>query len=91
MRSPGPTTMSVPAAVPQPAAAAPAAKDMTHTLAKAQPYFTSEPTASTPAAGELKEGAKVLVIIPGATYSQVVTEKGISAYTPTDGLKPIGK
>jgi len=39
----------------------------------------------------LKEGAKVLVIVPGAQYSQVVTDKGISAYTPTDGLKPIGK
>jgi len=91
MKSPGPATMPVAPANPPPVAAAPAAKDMTHVLAKDEPYFTTEPTASASPAGMLKEGAKVLVIVPGAQYSQVVTDKGISAYTPTDGLKPIGK
>jgi hypothetical protein len=91
MRSPGPTTMSVAPAAPQPMAAAPAAKDMTHSVEKDQPYFTTEPTASATPAGTLMAGAKVLVIIPGAPYSQVLTEKGINAYTATDGLKPLGK
>jgi len=92
MKMPGPTTMSVASANPVPAAAAPAAKDMTHSLEKDQPYFTTEPTsaAATPA-GTLPTGSKVLVIIPGAPYSQVVTDKGISAYTATDGLKPLGR
>jgi hypothetical protein len=33
----------------------------------------------------------VLVLIPGATYSQVVSDTGVQAYTETDGLKPLGK
>jgi len=91
MKMPGPTTMSVAAANPPPVAAAPAAKDMTHVLEKDEPYYTTEPTASATPAGTLATGSKVLVIVPGAPYSQVVTDKGISAYTVTDGLKPLGK
>jgi hypothetical protein len=87
MKTPGPTTM------PVPSAAAPPAKDMTHALTKDEPYFTVEPggTSTPTPAGTLKAGSKVLVIIPGAPYSQVVTDTGISAYTMTEGLKPLGK
>jgi hypothetical protein len=91
MKMPGPTTMSVAPANPMPVAAPPAAKDMTHVLEKDQPYFTTAPTASATPAGTLPTGSKVLVMSPGAPYSQVVTDKGISAYTATDGLKPLGK
>src|SRR5579871_1958537 len=76
MKMPGPTTMSVAPANPMPVAAPPAAKDMTHVLEKDQPYYTMEPTASTPAAGTLSAGSKVLVMNPGVPYSQVVTDKG---------------
>ena len=86
MKAAGPATM------PVPSAAAPAAKDMTHVLTKDEPYFTAEPSSATATpAGTLKAGSKVLVIIPGAPYSQVVTDAGVSAYTMTDGLKPLGK
>ena len=92
---PAPTTMAAPMTMTppttMPAAAAPATKDMTHVLEKEQPYFTSEPGPSATPAGMLAMGSKVLVIIPGAQYSQVMTDKGISAYTATDGLKPLGK
>ena len=83
--------MPVASANPPPVAAAPLAKDMTHVLEKDEPYYTTEPAASTTPTGTLAAGSKVLVIVPGAPYSQVVTDKGISAYTVTDGLKPIGK
>ncbi|HEX4794671.1 MAG TPA: hypothetical protein VH370_12800 [Humisphaera sp.] len=70
----------------------PAAKDLTHTLAKDEPYFTSEPSGPGAApAGMLKSGTKVLMVIPGAMYSQVITDTGMSAYTMTDGLQPLGK
>ena len=86
MKSGGPATMPVPTA-----AAAPAAKDMTHVLTKDEPYFGSDPGASSTPAGSLKEGTKVLVLVPGAQYSQVITDTGLNVYTVTDGLKPIGK
>ena len=93
MRNTGPQTMPVaPASAPAtPSAAAPAEKDMTHVLAKDEPYFTDSPGPSATPAGTLAAGSKVLVMVPGAEYTQVVTDKGVSAYTPTDGLKPIGK
>jgi hypothetical protein len=69
----------------------PAAKDLTHELTKDQPLFASEPAAGAKPDGMAKAGSKVLVLIPGADYSQVVTDTGISAYTATDGLKPVGK
>ena len=90
MKSSGPATMSVPPAT-QPSAAAPAMKGMTHVLAKDEPYFTSEPGAAATPSGTLKQGAKVLVLIPGTEYSKVVTDTGIDAYTVTDGLQPLGK
>ena len=95
MTTGGPTTMPVAPATPPvvpttPTPAAPA-KVMTHELTKDQPYFTDMPTASSTPAGTLKAGAKVLLLIPGADYSQVETDMGITYYTPTDGLKPLGK
>jgi len=86
MKSGGPATMPVPSA-----AAAPAAKDMTHVLTKDEPYFTNDPGVSSTPAGSLKEGTKVLMVVPGAQYSQVITDTGLHVYTITDGLKPIGK
>lgn len=88
MRSPGPTTMAVPPAVAVPATVT---KTMTHTLTKDQPYFTSMPAAGAAPAGIFKAGSKVLVLFPGADYSQVETDMGVTYYTPTDGLQPIGK
>jgi hypothetical protein len=69
----------------------PADKDLTHVLTKDEPYFSDMPSAGATPAGTLKEGSKVLVLIPGTDYSQVTTDKGVSAYTATDGLKPLGK
>lgn len=85
MKSTGPATMPVPSAM------MPAEKDMTHVLAKDEPYFTSEPTAASLPAGTLKQGSKVLLLVPGAEYSKVLTDKGVNAYTATDGLQPLGK
>lgn len=85
-----PATMPVPPAT-QPAAAVPTPKGMTHVLMKDEPYFTSDPGASATPAGTLKQGAKVLVLIPGTQYSKVITDTGIDAYTVTDGLQPLGK
>ena len=74
-----------------PAGPPPAAKDLTHVLTKDEPFFASEPTPGAAPSGTLKSGSKVLVLIPGAEYSQVITDTGVSAYTFTDGLKPLGK
>jgi hypothetical protein len=88
-----PPTTAPAVAVTPPAVAlkAPAEKDLTHVLTKDEPYFSDAPTPGATPAGTLKEGSKVLVLIPGADYSQVTTDKGVSAYTATDGLKPLGK
>jgi hypothetical protein len=90
-----PATMPVPSAsqteVVIPAQTPPAAKDLTHVLTADEPFYLNEPGASPKPIGTLKAGTKVLVLIPGATYSQVLTDKGISCYTMTDGLKPLGK
>jgi hypothetical protein len=77
--------------VPMPATTPPAAKDLTHVLAVDQPFYLSEPGAAPKPAGTLMAGSKVLVLIPGAMYSQVLTDKGISAFTLTAGLNPLGK
>jgi hypothetical protein len=69
----------------------PDAKYLTHVLTKDEPYFASEPTPGAPPSGTLKAGVKVLVVIPGALYSQITSDTGISAFTVTDGLKPLGK
>ena len=91
----GPATMPVPSAnqteITLPSGPPPAAKDLTHVLSKDEPFFLNEPTADSKPVGMLKAGDKVLVVIPGATYSQVITSKGVSAYTVTDGLMPLGK
>ena len=95
MSMPGPTTMPVPSAnqttVVLPSAPAPAEKDLTHVLTKDEPFFINEPAAAATPAATLKEGSKVLVVIPGAQYSQVITDKGLTGYTMTEGLKPLGK
>lgn len=89
-----PMTPAAPMAMTGPAptmVTPPAAKDLTHVLTMDEPYFASEPADGAVPSGTLKSGAKVLVLIPGAKYTQVVTDTGISAYTVTDGLKPLGK
>jgi hypothetical protein len=86
-----PAMVMPPPAAPAVALKAPAEKDLTHVLTKDEPYFTDAPTPGAAPAGTLREGSKVLVLIPGADYTQVTTDKGVSAYTATDGLKPLGK
>jgi hypothetical protein len=85
-----PTTMPAPV-VSLPTTTPPAAKDLTHVLTKDQPIFLDMPSGEAKPVGTLKEGSKVLVMVPGADYSQVTTDKGIEVYTATDGLKPLGK
>lgn len=91
----GPTTLPVAPALPTVVPATPAvvapAKVMTHELTKDQPYFPEMPAAGAAPAGTLRAGAKVLLLVPMADYSQVETDMGISYWTPTDGLKPLGK
>ena len=89
--SPPPATQPMAMGPAAPMVKPPEAKDLTHVLTQDEPYFASEPTASSPPSGTLKAGSKVLVLIPGAQYSQVITDMGVSAYTVTDGLKPLGK
>lgn len=94
-----PAATAAPAPTPTPPAKGPAAamvtppaaKDLTHVLTKDEPYYASEPTPGMPMSGTLKAGSKVLLLIPGTTYSQVISDTGISAYMETDGLKPLGK
>jgi len=91
----GPTTMPVPSAhqteVVLPAATPPPEKDLTHVLTKDEPYYFNEPGASPISIGTLTTGTKVLVLIPGAPYTQVMTDTGVTCYVPTAGLKPLGK
>jgi hypothetical protein len=94
----GPTAMASPTTAPAavgpaaPTVPPPAATALTHVLTQDEPYFASEPAApGAPSSGTLKAGVKVLLVIPGAQYSQVISDTGISAFTLTDGLKPLGK
>lgn len=67
----------------------PAASSMTHVLTKDEPYYSSMPGADAKSLGTVKSGTKVLVMVPGATYSKVLTEDGATVYVGTDGLDPI--
>lgn len=67
----------------------PAAASMTHVMTKDEPYYESMPAADTKSPGTLKSGTKVLLMVPGAPYSQVLTEDGATVYTMTDGIDPI--
>jgi hypothetical protein len=69
----------------------PAAGDMTHMLTMSEPYFTSYPATGAAPTGTWASGAKVLVMVPGATYSKVMAESGVVAYVGTKGLEPISK
>jgi hypothetical protein len=62
---------------------------MTHVLTKDEPFYESMPGADAKAMGELKSGTKVLLMVPGAMYSKVLTDSGETVYTMTDGLDPI--
>lgn len=76
-----------------PAVAAPALKeaDYTHTLTMDAPYFASMPMGTAAPAGTMKSGTKVLVMTPGLKYSKVMSEGGVTAYTPTAALRATGK
>jgi hypothetical protein len=77
-------------AAPAAMAPAPAAKDMTHVMTMDEPYFDSMPMGASPAStGTLKKGTKLLLMTPGAPYSKVLTETGMTVYTVTDGFDPI--
>jgi hypothetical protein len=78
-----------PTAMAKPEAAKPDAASMTHMLTKDEPYFDGPPGADPKSAGTLKSGTKVLLMVPGATYSKVLTSDGETVYTVTDGLDPI--
>ena len=92
-------TQSREPAVAIPATTAPAApayppprpSTPTHVLTADEPYFSEPPAPGAKPAGTLKAGTKVLLVIPGATYSQVTTAEGMTVYTITDGLKPVGE
>lgn len=90
--APAPAAAPAPVGPPAATVTPPAAKDLTHVLIIDEPYYATEPTSkTTPPSGTLKSGVKVLVLIPGAEYTQIISDTGISAYTVTDGLKPLGK
>ena len=64
-------------------------KSMTHMLSKEEPYYDSMPGADAKSIGTLAKGSKVLLMVPGAPYSKVLTDGGMEVYTVTDGLDPI--
>jgi hypothetical protein len=72
-----------------PGPAKPDPKSMTHVLTKEEPYFESMPGADAKSIGKLTKGSKVLLMVPGSTYSKVLTDEGLEVYTVTDGLDPI--
>ena len=57
---------------------------MTHVVALDQPYFKGSPAQATPPDGTLKKGTKVLLFSFSGSYSKVMTEDGLTAYTSTD-------
>lgn len=80
-----------PPATTAPAAVAVKATDLTHTLSKDEPFFTSMPGPGDKPAGMLKAGSKALLLVPMTQYSKVMTDTGATVYTATEGLEPIGK
>ena len=72
-----------------PAPTKPDPKSMTHVLTKEEPYYESMPGADAKSIGNLAKGSKVLLMVPGSTYSKVLTDEGLEVYTVTDGLDPI--
>jgi hypothetical protein len=75
--------------VPPVALEKPPAASMTHVLTKDEPFYESMPGAGAKSLGELKTGTKVLLMVPGSKYSEVLTEDGATVYTVTDGIDPI--
>jgi hypothetical protein len=82
-----PVAMMPPADAPKPIPPA----DLTHVIAKDEPYYLSMPSGSEPPVGLIRAGTKALLLVPGTKYSKVTTAGGITAYTVTDGLEPISK
>ena len=87
--TPLPPTM--PATMPAAKTPPPPVSPATHMLTADEPYFATEPAAGAKPDGMLKAGSKVLLVIPGAQYSQITTDTGLSVYLLTDGLKALGK
>ena len=85
-------SVPVPVASTKPAEAAkpaepPKAKEMTHVVTAAQPYF--EAVGGAPA-GTFKPGTKVLLVIPGDP-AQVETSDGKTVYTKSDSLVTVAE
>lgn len=66
-------------------------KDATHVLKADSPYYASAPATGDKPEGTWKAGTPVLVMVPGAPYSQVKTATGTEAYVPTMNLKSVAK
>lgn len=87
-----PTTKPVTPAAPTAAASTPVPqKDMTHEVTGDAQYFATMPAPGKPAAGTLKSGTKVDVLMPRGGYSQVMTSDGKRIYTSASDLKPLGE
>lgn len=64
--------------------------DMTHEVMSEQPYFMSMPAAPTAKGdGMMPAGSKVLVMVPGSTYSKVMMSNGKVGYMMTKYLEPV--
>jgi hypothetical protein len=66
-------------------------KDATHVLKTDSPYFTSMPSSDTKPDGKWKAGTQVLVLVPGAPYSEVKNAAGTDVYVPTTNLASLSK
>jgi hypothetical protein len=96
-----PATTDKPAPTPTPPIAAqatqpppapatlPPLKDMTHSFTKDTPYYAKKPDKDTPPDGTFKAGTKVIVLIPGAPYCQVLSQDGVTAYASIENLEPL--
>lgn len=66
-------------------------KDATHVLKTDSPFYASMPSTGDKPEGTWKAGTPLLVMVPGAPYSQVKTASGTEAYVPTMNLKSVAK
>lgn len=64
--------------------------DMTHEVMSEQGYYMSMPASATAKPdGMMPSGSKVLVMVPGSTYSKVMMSNGKVGYMMTKYLEPV--
>jgi hypothetical protein len=64
-------------------------RGFTHELIEDEVYYINGPQQARPPDGTFEKGTKVILLMDGDSYCQVVSEMDVTAYVATGSLKPL--